>query len=761
MGVRVLYRCPMVPGGGQGSERVDTRGVTPFVLGHVTALDGLRGLAVAGVLAFHGNHLVGGYLGVDLFFVLSGFLITSLLLREWQTTGSIALGAFWGRRARRLLPALFGLLGGVAIYALVWAKPYELGGIRSSAVATVAYVANWQAIWSGHGYWDLFTTPSPLQHTWSLAIEEQFYLVWPLAVLGMLRLRAGRRGGLGDGSGARPARSAAPAVFAMAVVLAAASTVWMMTRFEPGADPSRLYFGTDTRAGSVLMGAALAALLAWRGLASSARARVAVQVIGGVAVVWLAYAWLHIDGQSAFLYQGGFLLSGVAVVAVIAACVTPGPGPLAAALSIAPLRGLGLISYGLYLWHWPIFVVLQLQHTRLGLDGWALFAVQVAVSLAFALVSYHLLERPIRFHGVQAWGRSGRALMPVAAALTVVLVVLATTGAETRPEFVSQASAASSARDDPAASRGTVPTAVDDPAVGTDGAGVGVGISAATTAPVNTSSPAPSAPAQSPDPAHHGATSPGATSPGATPFDSAAGPSVSAPPSGPIARPSGRPARLLVVGDSVARYLGDGIDQQPALGVQVGNQAMYKCTLGRQYGDWRRQGDVVDPENADCRRWPRIWGDAVARFRPDAALVIFGGPPQGSLHIGDGWFAPCTSEYRDYQRGEVEAAVAVLGARGATVYLAPAAHARFPFLPDDIDQRTDCVNQAYRDVAAAHPNVVRILPIDDWTCPPPGRDCVEQIGGVELRDDGIHYRGAGAQLAAAWLVPQIFRPAAT
>ncbi len=723
---------------------------TPFVLGHVTALDGLRGAAVAGVLAFHGNHLVGGYLGVDLFFVLSGFLITSLLLREWGESGTIALGSFWGRRARRLLPALFGLLVGVALYSLLWAKPYELGGIRAASVATVAYVANWQAIWSGHGYWDLFTTPSPLQHTWSLAIEEQFYLVWPLLVLGVLRWRGARTRPFtgADTTSASPASGAsgASAIFGLAVVLAVASTIWMMVRFEPGADPSRVYFGTDTRASSVLMGAALAAWLAWRGVAAGARARLVVQALAAAGVVWLVYAWTRLDGQSAFLYQGGFLLSGLAVVAVIAACVTPGPGPLAAALSVAPLRGLGLISYGLYLWHWPIFVVLQLQHTRLGLDGWALFAVQVAVSIAVALVSYHVIERPIRRHGLAAWGRSGRVLMPVTAALAVVLVVMSTTGAETRPEFAYQSASATGAIDDPGASRGTVPIAVEDPRPPDRGAGVGVG--AGTTAPVDTQNPAPGA----------------GPSPGSPPDPSAPPPTTASPsPRGtavtaPIARPVGRPARLLVVGDSVARYLGDGIERQPQLGVLVGDQAMYKCTLGRQNGEWRRQGDTVDPENADCRQWPRIWSDAVMRFKPDAVLLTFGGPPQGSLHIGDGWFAPCSREFDDYQRREVEAAVAVLAAHGATVFLAPSAHPRFPFLPDDIDARTDCVNQAYRDVAAAHPDTARILPIDDWTCPPPGRDCIEEVGGVELREDGIHFKGAGADVAAAWLVPQIFAP---
>lgn len=138
-------------------------------------------------------------------------------------------------------------------------------------------------------------------------------------------------------------------------------------------------------------------------------------------------------------------------------------------------------------------------------------------------------------------------------------------------------------------------------------------------------------------------------------------------------------------------------------------------------------------------------------------LLAFGGPPQGALRIGDGWFAPCTAAYRDYQRGELEEAIRILTANGATVFIAPSAHPRFPFLPPDIDERTDCVNEIYRAVAADHPGRVRILPIDTWTCPPPGKECITHVDGVELREDGIHYRGPGADVAARWIVAQIFQ----
>src|ERR1700686_3714230 len=186
-------------------------------LTHQPALDGLRGLAVAAVLLFHGGHLSGGFLGVDAFFVLSGFLITSLLLAEARDRGGIALGAFWARRARRLLPALAGVLAGVALYAVLFAKPDELATIRGDALATIGYFANWRAIFNSRDYWTLFRSPSPLDHTWSLAIEEQFFLVWPLVVAVLVR---GCRG-----------RAAAARLFVVSVVLALASLTWTLVIF--------------------------------------------------------------------------------------------------------------------------------------------------------------------------------------------------------------------------------------------------------------------------------------------------------------------------------------------------------------------------------------------------------------------------------------------------------------------------------------------------------------------------------------------------
>ena len=386
---------------------------------HVAALDGLRGAAVAAVLVFHGGHLTGGFLGVDLFFVLSGFLITSLLLAESSASGTIAFGAFWVQRARRLLPALAGMLFGVALYCVVFAKAAELGQIRGDALATIAYAANWRAVFAHQDYWALFQAPSPLQHTWSLAIEEQFYLLWPLVVGALLVWWK---------------RHTPSAVLAIAAVGAVASSAFMAWVYEP-AHVSRAYYGTDTRAASILAGAALAAALSKWGPVRGRAARAALELAGLTGVAFLAWAWTRVSGQSSFLYRGGLLLCGLAAVAVIAAAAHPRPGVIARMLGFRPLCMLGLVSYGVYLWHWPVYVVVD--ETRTGLHDYPLLAVRVGITFAIAAASYFALETPVR-HGALA-GRQWRLVIPAVASVLVVALVVTTAGA--RPRIAEAAAA--------------------------------------------------------------------------------------------------------------------------------------------------------------------------------------------------------------------------------------------------------------------------------------------------------------------------------
>ena len=380
---------------------------------HVRALDGLRGLAVVGVLLYHGNHLTGGYLGVDLFFVLSGFLITSLLLAEHRGSGRVALGAFWARRARRLLPAAGLLLVGVALYCLVFAEPIELARIRGDALATIGYVANWRAIYAGQSYFELFTSPSPLQHTWSLAIEEQFYVLWPLLFVGLAKLAPRRTPHL---------------VLGAALGLGGVSALMMVLLRDP-ANLNRAYYGTDTRAYALFAGIAVAAAVAIWGHARDPVTRVAVEVCAAVSVLVLAVMWTRLDAQTERLYVGGFALAGAAAALVILAATNPQRGPIARVLSVAPLCWLGVISYGLYLWHWPVDIVLNADRT--GITGWPLFALRTGVAIGIAVLSYRFLELPIR-RG--AWRiRRPVALIPAMAGAVIAVIFVTTAGAVSAP----------------------------------------------------------------------------------------------------------------------------------------------------------------------------------------------------------------------------------------------------------------------------------------------------------------------------------------
>jgi peptidoglycan/LPS O-acetylase OafA/YrhL len=369
--------------------------VTAARLSYVPGLDGLRAIAVIAVLLYHADIIWfrGGYLGVDVFFVLSGYLITSLLLAEWDATSRVDLTQFWFRRARRLLPALFLLLSVVLGFAVVF-LPEEVASLRNDAIAAGTYVTNWYLVFSQRSYFETIGRPSLFQHLWSLAVEEQFYLLWPLAFA--LLMRFWRR-------------------WALAIVLAGATASALATwlAYNPDVDPSRLYYGTDTRAASLLMGVALAIALSMRrSAAQPARSIGPVFDLAGLtALAAICWYFVVLDETQELVYRGGMLALETATAVVILALIYPGTRILPWLLGGQVLRWIGQRSYGIYLWHWPVFMVTR-PELDITLDGAPLLVVRIGITLLLANLSYKFVEQPIR-HG--ALSRVWRHFRPKAA----------------------------------------------------------------------------------------------------------------------------------------------------------------------------------------------------------------------------------------------------------------------------------------------------------------------------------------------------------
>lgn len=446
---------------------------------YIPGLDGVRALAVAAVMVFHAEMAglaPGGFLGVDVFFVLSGFLITSLLLRERLATGGLRLGAFYAGRLRRLLPAMLAMLV-VSTLAALWWAPDALRRQQQDLPAALLYVSNWWQIHSEQSYFEMFGRPPLLQHLWSLAIEEQFYLAWPLLLLAAARL-GGRQG-----------------VLVVAAVLAGCSAGWMallaMWQGVPEqVDPNRLYLGTDTHAMGLLMGAVLACV--WNPWAARVRPSAVVETAtcpqatvclpepappqasrkagrrkkkfrsavqetastqhlavatpankpgadavihsaitpphpwlheclgwAGLAVVLAAVAWA--SEADAGLYRWGFAAVSLATCLLIVGATAPRT-LLGRLLGLPVLRFIGQRSYGLYLWHWPVFVLLRPGH-EMPDDPWLALPVRLGLTLLLTEMSYRWVEQPVRAYPVRPWQRRGWAGLAVACALCCAVVV--------------------------------------------------------------------------------------------------------------------------------------------------------------------------------------------------------------------------------------------------------------------------------------------------------------------------------------------------
>ena len=348
-------------------------------------IDGLRAIAVLAVIAYHSGitKFSGGFLGVEIFFVISGYLITALLLGEYESNQRIDIKRFWNRRARRLFPALIAYIGGATALAYLTAR--DVIPTKGEILSALGYVYNWFSIFQDVSYTDGFDRKNFFHHLWSLAVEEQFYLLWPLLLWGLLSL-VGKR-----------------LTFILVIAGIIGSSVLRWVLYEPFSDPLRVYYGTDTRASALLIGAAVAFM--WRPWQSTrpaittpnALSKTVVLLVGAASVGGLIWANMHyalfypyIDS----LFRGGMLLTSALTALVIVASVTP-QSVLSQILGMGPLQWIGKRSYGLYLWHWPVF---QLTRPRVDvdIDGWQLFLVRIIVTLIIVEISYQFLERPIR-----------------------------------------------------------------------------------------------------------------------------------------------------------------------------------------------------------------------------------------------------------------------------------------------------------------------------------------------------------------------------
>ncbi len=619
-------------------------------LRYVPGLDGLRGLAVIAVVAFHADRLRGGFLGVDLFFVLSGFLITSLLLAEHGSTGHIGLRAFWGRRARRLLPALLVVLTAVLVVTLLVGDARDLARLRADGLATLFYVANWEAIRSGADYWAHFGSPSPLRHTWSLGIEEQFYLLFPLVAVGLLVLLGRRRPALGLG--------------AACAVLAAISVGLLVHGELAGVDRSRLYLGTDTRMASILIGAGLACAIGAVGHVPAGRPRRLLEAVAAVALVGLVVSWFVVDGQQRFVYAGGLALLALGAAAVIAAVTHPDPGPVHRVLAWRPLVAVGLVSYGLYLWHWPVFVFLDRR--RVGLDGLPLLAVQLAVTAALTVASYHLVEQPIRQRRLPSRPALGLAVSAVAV-LTLCLIAAPTLRPPTDVSAWIRAPSTSVVRD-------------------------------------------------------------GADT---------------------------RPARILLVGDSVGASLGEVLEaNDERLGLDLRNLAAPGCGVSAEVGRIRYANGQVGVESVACADVLASWDRELDGFHPDATVVVVGWPGDLDREFDGTWYRPCDQPFASWYESQVQLATHRLERTGVPLYLTLAPPADLSSVSAERQTDVACINRVYRDVAARDP-AITLIDLGSHVCP--GGRCPDGVEAVDLRPDGLHFSARGAATIGSWLVDEVMR----
>ena len=719
---------------------------------YIPGIDGIRGIwVVIGPLLYHAatDTVSGGILGIDLFFTLSSFLIISIALNEFEKTGRIDLKAYAGRRARRLLPALFLALGVLTLYLILFVPVDQYPRWTGAIVSALAYCANWFEIFSGVSYFEDFQH-SPLRHVWSFSIEEQFYIFAPLYLITVLHFFK---------------KHAYSVLLWTMVAGTIASTWWMGHLYPGGGDPSRVYYGTDTRAHSLFAGIILAVIVRQRGPVRTRRAQLWWVAGAYASTFFFAWAIFEISEQSAWMFEhGGFLLvaalscvmvygvaqpaerawhawlptslsapdapirsriwlgamyaglftGGWAIVSAVRGnapfdhwpyllgvgigwfwygCAGAAKGPLHWFLESPIIRWVGKISYGLYLYHWPIYLlVTPTRAARLvpGVDvieGNNLIWLHLAITFAVSTASFYLVEQPVVRRRVPLLDRPMKPIPALAASAVAVVAILGgLLWVNTRPADEAAASNLS-----PCAEQGLLPPSTDDR------------------------------------------------------------------------------LRVLVVGDSVALQIGEALCTW-AIGnpgeIVVLNEAHLGCVVGR-YGQKRIPEGIEGPVGELCSAWndpvephvmldPEVvsWPTAVEVFEPEVVLshvTPWDVTDRLVPSLGDEWVNIGMTVYDDYISSEYRLASEVLGATGAQVVWLEGAHLKREIRPQNHPDRIDRLNEL---VVAATVDL-------DFVTTVPYRDFIGDIGSERERHtrfDGVHLSEAGVAEVGAWLMDGILNP---
>ncbi len=642
------------------------------------ALDGLRGAGIMAMLLYHTNLGLasGAFLAISMFFTLSGYLIGGQLLAEFERSGRIDLAGFWERRLRRLLPAASLGLGSAVAYTVFCARQGEVARFAGDIFAALFYVPNWRFVVTGQSYEAIFTSPSPVQHFWSLGIEEQFYLGLPLLLWSILAKGSTRQLAIVVGS----------------IVLLSAVAMWVLR--IPGAPLGHAYYGTDARVAEVLLGVLLAIWLRGNPRFESHRSALWIHCLGiGAAIASLALWWTTSESDLWF-YRGGALAYAAGTATIIAACIRP--GPLQRILSFKPLIYVGNISYGLYVYHWPTY--LFIDAADLGLSPPLLLLAKLAATFAVSALSHRFIEQPIRkrawFTGARGWLAPPTAMAVVACAAAAVLFTARTVAPIEEVHFE-----------------------------------------------------LPSRPASAP--ARQGRT---------------------AADSGSVEQ---APPRIIVVGDSMAGNIGNGLTDW---GAETGAasfavHSIPACGLALE-GERRHENATADMTESSCRVLQMHWAGQQYLRRYDAIVLIIGTMDVLDRQV-DGWSdfrTPGDPVFDDWLVGVYQSALDLLVARNVQVvwltypcagseqylrgHMSPFGLPLIAAAAFDIERIRHLNEQLLPRLRDSRPGDVTLVDLFGHVCP--GGSFMPGLGSVaEARDDGVHFGKAGGRELANWLGPQI------